>query len=142
MLRGAALPIVALTACVCGAAATAAALLWSQRRRRRRHGGAIVLVVHLTLAPGRRAAFARLWGGYAAYVAAHEPGVLSYTAAAAEAAPDELVLYQRYASKEALALHQRSAAYREFGIRLNAGEYVLRKSGELFVELEEEEGFL
>ena len=88
------LPLAA--AAVCGAAFAAAALwLWRRRAPPSADDPPIVLVVRIRVAPGRRAAFLKLWSAYAAYVARSETGVLSYAAAAAEASPDELVLLQR-----------------------------------------------
>lgn len=89
-------PLPLAAAAVCGAAFAAAAL-WSWRRRAPPSADdpPIVLVVRIRVAPGRRAAFLKLWSAYAAYVARSESGVLSYAAAAAEASPDELVLLQR-----------------------------------------------
>ena len=40
-----------------------------------------------------------------------------------------------YASREALAAHQRSAAFLDFGRRVKAGDFIMDKAGEAFTEL-------
>jgi quinol monooxygenase YgiN len=83
-----------------------------------------VLLVRLKLNPamGGLKAFTEAWAPLAKDVLAKEPGCLSYELCSGESDENEIIIYERYASKSDLTeTHNSGAAFKAFGKLLGEG---------------------
>jgi len=109
---------------------------WCRRERR----GVYVLVVRLKLNPalGGVSAFKAAWAPLAADVRSLETGCLSYELAVREHDENEVIIYERYATKSDLeVVHNAGASFKAFGALLGEGALkglVLEKSKATYYE--------
>lgn len=72
------------------------------------------LVVRFALRPGRAEEFDALLRDTVAGIAAHEPRTLAYAVHALDGEPDVRILYELYASEDALVEHEAQTTTRHF----------------------------
>jgi quinol monooxygenase YgiN len=102
-----------------------------------RSKGAYVLAVFLTIKPGTLALFKEKWAAVAKSAnSSAEPGCLSYELSVNPEDDCDLLIYERYVSKEDLTgPHRATAAFKAFGKWLNEESGILvAKSNKSYVE--------
>ena len=121
-----------------GAGVAAAALLLLTRSAKKKPSSVFVLCVRIKLDPKKGGLVAFKESGFPAladHCYKHEPRTLSYILMEGEEDANEILIFERYATKADLTeTHHSSAPFKAFGAALAASGLVLSKARETFIE--------
>jgi quinol monooxygenase YgiN len=121
-----------------GAGVAAAALLLLSRSAKKRPSSVFVLCVRIKLDAAKGGLVAFKQAGFPAlaeHCYKHEPRTLSYILMEGEEDANEILIFERYATKADLTeTHHASAPFKAFGAALAASGLVLSKSRETYIE--------